>query len=140
ILWFPERVQPAVSMMSGTLGGDRVFPAHYRVHVYPASIAVSKVDKTYDASGVTFPERINDGFLVRLPHPDDDGFLQEGMKVSIVGYQELGDEGETWTAFDSIEILSQASAADFGSKQASVSEQTSILKQIWVSRLRQLFQ
>ena len=95
-VWYPEEFIRGIPMMSGTLGVDRTTPAHYKVQL--ESIVVSNSE---DYSRLL----INSGDTISLAHPEDDGFLKAGKRISISGLTQLGDEGGYDTFFDQIEIL-----------------------------------
>ncbi|KKD36031.1 MAG: hypothetical protein WAN66_27955 [Limnoraphis robusta] len=97
ITWIPDQFISGIPGMSGTLGHDRVIPAHY-------CVCLSNI-KIIDNSGD--PGSFQDGLRdeIDLPHPKNDQFLQLGMYIRVVDLTILGDEGGSSTYFEQIEIL-----------------------------------
>ncbi|MEB3277793.1 MAG: hypothetical protein VKK42_02580 [Lyngbya sp.] len=98
ITWIPDQFISGIPFMSGTLGCDRVIPAHY-------SVCLSNI-KILDNSD-EFPSPFQDGLRadLDLPHPKNDRFLQLGMYIRVVDLTIVGDEGGSSTYFEKIEIL-----------------------------------
>ena len=141
IAWVPEHQEPAALGMSGMLGGDRTFPAHYQVLLRTTHLSFDRDSNGPGGWGSqTLPTQVSlahlapprkrfwrwllhwlrkfgliqkprrsrpdpRGFILKLPHPEPDGFLQAGMTIRVVGYCESGDEGGIWTGFKQIDVL-----------------------------------
>ncbi|PKL46509.1 MAG: hypothetical protein CVV42_16205 [Candidatus Riflebacteria bacterium HGW-Riflebacteria-2] len=103
IEWVPERTEKGVWGMSGSLGGDRTFPAHYFVELVDCNVAVADGEiEPADGSMPWLKLGKQEKYSVSLNHPADDGFLKRGMRIKISGYHTSGDEGGIWTTFRAI--------------------------------------
>jgi DNA-binding NarL/FixJ family response regulator len=95
---------------SGTLGIDRIIGAHFLVVLRDYS---GPDEKTLEAMSrvfsVTFPGS-QPPAGVRVIHlklnSDNPNLIREGMKIRVTGYTVNGDEGDTWTRYDKLKILS----------------------------------
>lgn len=103
IEWVPEITEKGIWGMSGTLGGDRTFPAHYVIDLIDCEISLAEGQEDFP------PEFLRPGTLGKqakysftLNHPADDGYLGKGMRIKVMGYQVSGDEGGVWTRFRSV--------------------------------------
>lgn len=113
VQWSPDTKIPGRPGFSGSLGKDRVDPAHFRI-------------KLCDYRGVdpTIARRLNAllGEVDTVREPDDDRppprlwlklnnddphALVPGMRIRVRNYVVSGDEGGTWTRFDKLDLLSK---------------------------------
>lgn len=102
--WVPEVTEKGVWGMSGSLGGDRTFPAHYQVELVDCNVALAEGEIEPDPGfmpGIKLGKQ--EKFSVSLNHPADDGLLKRGMRIKVLGYHESGDEGGVWTKYRKIE-------------------------------------
>lgn len=97
ISWHAEQTVKGRPGISGSASRDRTVPAHYKV-----TLADTKV--TAKGSGHV-PFSTGKPIATKLNHPQDDGFLEQGMSVRITGFKLNGDEGGVSTNFEKIEIL-----------------------------------
>lgn len=104
IEWVPETTEKGVWGMSGSLGGDRTFPAHYNVELVDCNVAVAEGELVPEEGSMPWLKLgKQEKYSVTLNHPADDGFLKRGMRIKVLGYNQSGDEGGVWTTFRSIE-------------------------------------
>lgn len=99
VQWSPVLTHKAMPGMSGTLAQERTFPARYRVILRDITIveALGGYGISVDVDGRVATLLLN--------HPSDDQFLKKGLRIRVVGYEESGDEGGTWSKHVSIEVL-----------------------------------
>lgn len=106
--WVPEKKAAGKPGFSGTLGQDRVFPAHFVVTLVNYDGVTSATAKQLsgllgDRKGrVQGPENL----ALMLPHEDKES-LKTGMRIRVKQYRISGDEGGTWSHCEKIEILKQ---------------------------------
>jgi len=102
--WVPEITEKGVEGMSGSLGGDRTFPAHYRVELVDCNIALAE-GETEPAPDSWPGQKLGkqEKYSVSLNHPADDGLIKHGMRIKVLGYNQSGDEGGVWTKYKKIE-------------------------------------
>lgn len=107
IKWFPEQSVQGKRGMSGALGHDRVFPAHFVVKLvrYKGVAAEDAVRITryvsYNAYGDANPPGMPPFVILKIDS-NDRNLLKTGMRVRIKGYTVRGDEGGTWTSYSRI--------------------------------------
>lgn len=104
IEWVPEVTEKGVWGMSGSLGGDRTFPAHYEVELVDCNVALAEGEIEPDPDfmpGIKLGKQ--EKYSVTLNQPADDGFLKRGMRIKVLGYNVSGDEGGVWTKYRKIE-------------------------------------
>ena len=102
--WVPEVTAKGVWGMSGSLGGDRTFPAHYKVELVDCHVVLAEgeIEPPPDSlPGQKLGKQNN--YSLTLNHPADDAFLKRGMRIKILGYNVSGDEGGIWTTYRKIE-------------------------------------
>lgn len=117
--WFPEKRVPAASTRaSGSLGHDRVFPAHFLVTLEDydgiSSATAQRLSARVDTQSTS--TKTGDTLLLMLNSPDKE-LLKPGMRVRVRDYTVSGDEGGTWAKHGPIDIMAKSSA--FGSTQQS---------------------
>ncbi|EKD83434.1 MAG: hypothetical protein ACD_39C00682G0002 [uncultured bacterium] len=102
--WVPEATEKGVWGMSGSLGSDRTFPAHYKVELVDCNVALAEgeIDPDQDALPVAKLGK-QEKYSVTLNHPANDGLIKRGMRVKVLGYNVSGDEGGIWTTYKKIE-------------------------------------
>jgi len=105
ISWNPQVTEKGVYGMSGSLGGDRTFPAHYQVELVDCNVSFSSGENDDPGSWQHFKTGRHEKYSLTLNHPQDDGFLKPGMRIKVIGYNRSGDEGGIWTSFKKIEFL-----------------------------------
>jgi len=101
--WVPEVTAKGIWGMSGSLGGDRSFPAHYRVELVDCNVALAEGEiepapNFWPGLKVGKQEK----YSLTLNHPADDAFLKPGMRIKVLGYNVSGDEGGIWTTYRNI--------------------------------------
>lgn len=108
--WVPEKKIKAVHGMSGSAGRDRTIPAHFLVTLedfegvdrQTAMTMTRYLDWTAgkDQEKGCRPSSV----LLKINHTDK-SYLKKGMRIKVSGYTVRGDEGETWTYFTRIDII-----------------------------------
>jgi hypothetical protein len=109
IQWVPEQQVPGQPGFSGSLGRDRLVPAHFVVLL----VNFSGVDANNavrmsryiipDAYGNSNPSGMPPYIILKLNFKDSN-FLSVGKKIKVRGYVVRGDEGGTWTFFTGISM------------------------------------
>lgn len=90
ISWTPDKFLKKIPGASGTLGRDRIIPAHYDITLIGTRmVGQNRKDSRPGFRSVTT-------IRVTINHPKDDGFLLKGMVIKIFDYRERGDEGGIW--------------------------------------------
>jgi len=100
ISWLPEKKVMAQPGFSGTLGKDRVFPAHYIIN-----LTDTLVESDSNSTSPYNKYKSGEDISIIINHMQDDGYLKEGMRIKIYDYKVSGDEGGTWYSFGKIEFL-----------------------------------
>ena len=110
ITWVPEQKIKGRPGMSGSLGHDRINPAHFLVHLtdYDGVTVETAVMMTRYLDQAAFkskgPKDRPSFILLKINHKDQN-YLKKGLKIRVVGYTVRGDEGGTWTSYKAVEIL-----------------------------------
>lgn len=114
IKWVPEKKIKGIPRMSGSLGHDRIVPAHFLITLTNYKGVDSKTAITMtrylDWSALQGEEKKEKPpfILLKINHSDKE-YLKRGMKIKVIGYTVRGDEGGTWTSYKNIEILGRGS-------------------------------
>ena len=110
VKWIPEISVKGKKGWSGSLGRDRVFPAHFEVTLRDYS--GPKVDQAWMMNGFMSVERKDTEDRSKLPptlevwvNSEDQDDLKAGMNIRLVNYMVTGDEGGTWTSCERVEKL-----------------------------------
>ena len=100
--WVPERTEKGEPGMSGSLGCDRTFPAHYAVELVDCTVTLAEGESESSAGSMSKPKLgKTEKYSLTLNYPADDGYFKRGMRVNIKGYKVSGDEGGIWTSYRS---------------------------------------
>lgn len=109
IKWYPSKFIRGIPGMSGSAGQDRIMPAHYIIKLINYEGINSK-----DALRITkyimwdaFIDKENNKLpfvLLKINHKSK-YYLKKGMRIRVTRYTVRGDEGGTYTYYESIEIL-----------------------------------
>lgn len=123
--WNPALKVEARPGMSGTLGIDRTIPAHFFVSLADFRIRKLNAGNRADSgnaeqktamawkinrywengqSGTADHTRPPQHLLLRLNHNDPNA-IRKGMRIRVVDYSVVGDEGGTWTGYKAIEEI-----------------------------------
>jgi hypothetical protein len=99
----------AIPGLSGTLGIDRTFPARYGLEITDyQGLTAADVWNLVDAFGGVRPaeagDKLPERLVISITHKDPQA-IKPGMRIRIVGYRVMGDEGGTWTEHKQLEIL-----------------------------------
>lgn len=113
--WSPETKIAGRPGFSGSLGRDRVVPAHFRITLVEyrgvESDEAWRINGIMSDPGVSEADRNQPPAHVILQLNDDDPHaLMPGMRIRVKGYVVSGDEGGTWTRFQSLEVLRRPDA------------------------------
>ncbi len=127
--WVQERSEPGQWGMSGSLGGDRTFPAGYWVVLKNVTQEFSKefndlnsLKKEKPASNVDEMVSLNH-LKIFINHKKNDGFLKIGMKIQVLEYTYSGDEGGIWYSNSGVKVIESTSSQ---SMQKNASESSFI--------------
>jgi hypothetical protein len=108
--WVPEQKIKGRPGMSGSAGKDRINPAHFLVTlidyqgVGPETALLMTRYLDWNAlKDLNLPQK--PPFILLKINSNDRKQLRPGMKIQVKGYTVRGDEGGTWTGFDSLQIL-----------------------------------
>jgi hypothetical protein len=110
IVWVPEQKIKGQPGMSGSAGHDRINPAHFLVTLLDYEGVASETAVllirylNWSALKGYEPQNRPPFILLRINHSDRNA-LKKGQKIRVIGYRIGGDEGGTWTSFNSFEIL-----------------------------------
>ena len=110
--WSPKKSAQGIPGMSGTMGIDRIIPAHFRVYLTDYSgvdadvIGRMKAIYRWPISDNLNTDGTPEFIVLQLSH-EDKTFIRKGMKIRVRGYLLKGDEGGDWTSYQEIQILSQ---------------------------------
>jgi len=114
--WVPKASLKGKKGMSGSLGRDRVVPAHFVVILHSYSGPTAR--QAWMMNGFVGVKTDANADRNRPPqtltvwvNSDDRDFLKAGMKIRLVNYTVAGDEGGTWTSCDRVERSRQAPSA-----------------------------
>jgi hypothetical protein len=100
IAWIPENHVAAKPGFSGSLGKDRIFPAHYVVELID-----TLVENSGSSQGLSNQFKSGENISVTVNHNINDGYLKKGMRIKIYDYKVSGDEGGTWYSFSRIDFI-----------------------------------
>lgn len=111
--WSPDTPVKGRPGFSGSLGGDRTVPAHFRVTL----VDFSGLDKALawqingimsdPSSNPNADRRQSPPHLILQLNEQDSQALKPGMRIRVRDYDVRGDEGGTWTRFTKLEVLSR---------------------------------
>jgi hypothetical protein len=108
-LWSPVETKPGQPGFSGSLGTDRVFPAHFDLELFD-----------YQGVDAVTAARMSDWINHPTPSPENEKppktvwvrvneenarALRQGMRIRVAAYQVTGDEGGTWTHHEKVVVL-----------------------------------
>ncbi len=112
VKWAPEVSVKGRKGFSGSLGRDRVFPAHFEVTLRKYSGPTAK--EAWRLNGFMSVEADAAWDRDKLPpilevwvNSEKRELLKPGMRLRLHGYRVTGDEGGTWTSVDRWEILEE---------------------------------
>lgn len=110
--WVPEATLRGRKGFSGSLGRDRVTPAHFVVTLRDyAGPTVKQAWMMNGFMGAVAGETEDRGklppTLVVWVNSGDRELLKVGMRIRLVDYTVSGDEGGTWTSCERVKILTQ---------------------------------
>jgi hypothetical protein len=113
IKWLPEEKVKGMPGFAGTLGHNRVVPAHFLIKLtafegVDSETAVS-MTKYLDWNALKDEKDKERPPFILLWINYNDYYLTSGMKIRVSGYEIKGDEGGTWTSYKELEILSPES-------------------------------
>jgi hypothetical protein len=120
VYWSPDTPLPGQPGRSGSLGRDRVDPAHFRVQLERyRGLDAATAWRLNGLVGETGPDNEDRSrpparLFLKLNHEDPHA-LRPGMRIRVRGYSVSGDEGGTWTDYQHLDILSRPE----GSRPAS---------------------
>lgn len=107
ITWNPEKFRKGLYTIrngkrhnaSGSLGHDRTVPAHYSIFLSGTTV--------HNEAGADPEYSFKSGAKIRIVinHPENNGFLRKGMRITIYGYTVNGDEGGDWYRYRKLSIL-----------------------------------
>jgi hypothetical protein len=110
ITWVPEQKIKSRPGMSGSLGHDRINPAHFLVTLIDyegvtseTAVMMTRYINWTALKGHEPPNRPS-FILLKINH-NNKNYLKKGWKIRVVGYTVRGDEGGTWTAYKAVEIF-----------------------------------
>lgn len=112
VVWVDARKVKGKPGFSGSLGRDRVFPAHYvvtlRDYTLPKSVAVGRLNNLVGARTAKADDpSVTPPRLTVWINSGERGQLQPGMRIRLKRYVITGDEGGTWVEHDPVEIMGQ---------------------------------
>jgi len=111
--WSPKKLMQGIPGMSGTLGIDRIIPAHFKVYLTDYSgvsadvIGIMKAIYRWSISDNLNADGNPEFIVIQLSH-EDKTFIKKGMKIRVKGYLLKGDEGGDWASCQEIQIVSVA--------------------------------
>jgi len=116
VQWSPDTKIPGRPGLSGSLGVDRVEPAHFRITLVDYrgvdTATAWRLNRLVGELGAsTADEREPPHSLVLKLNDDEPRALIPGMRIRVRGYVVSGDEGGTWTRYQSRDILSRPAEA-----------------------------
>ena len=107
ITWYPIKFRNGLYTIrngkrhyaSGSLGHDRTIPAHYSIFLSGTTV--------HNEKGADPEYSFQSGTVIRIVinHPENDGLLKTGMRITIYGYSVDRDEGGDWYGYEKIGIL-----------------------------------
>lgn len=111
--WLPPLTLPAESQMSGSAGRERYWPGRFAVVLQQVTgIAPDTIQQinallstSRDGSAVTLGPG---DLLLVLPH-DDPQHLADAASLCVEDFAISGDEGGTWTRFETLWVTSRKS-------------------------------
>lgn len=111
--WSPSMPHKGQPGFSGSLGNDRVEPAHFHIKLrdYRGVEAAEACRLNFLLGDTTAPQGAPEFLLLKLNH-DDAEALKKGMRLRVVDYRVAGDEGGTWTRYTKLEIDQKPVVAD----------------------------
>jgi len=109
ITWVPEQKIKGRPGMSGSLGHDRINPAHFLVTLIdyegvPSETAAMMTRYLNQAALKGKDPKDRPSFILLKINHNDKNYLKMGLKMRVVGYTVRGDEGGTWTSYKAVEI------------------------------------
>lgn len=110
--WSPQELVKAKPGMSGSLGRDRVFPAHFLVRLkdYEGVDAVkARAMNAFLGQAEEQPKQQpprKPAVLLLQLDSENQKLLRPGMKIKVRAYAIRGDEGGTWTKYEKLEVRS----------------------------------
>ena len=112
VQWSPAAKIPGRPGFSGSLGKDRVEAAHFRLTLgefrgVDAATAWRLNHLTGEMVSATADERQPPAYLILKLDDDDPQALVPGMRIRVRDYVVSGDEGGTWTRYQSRDVLSR---------------------------------
>jgi hypothetical protein len=112
VQWSPDTKIAGRPGFSGSLGVDRIEPAHFRITL--GDFSGLHVDEAWRLNGImsvpTAPDAdrsVPPPYLVLQLNNDDPHALIPGMRIRVRGYVVSGDEGGTWTRFQVLDVMSR---------------------------------
>lgn len=108
--WVPAGSLKGRKGLSGSLGRDRVIPAHFVVTLYDYSGPTVRQSwmmngfMSFSTAGTEDRSKLPPALVVWV-NSEESKFLHVGMQIRLVNYNVTGDEGGTWTSCDRIEVL-----------------------------------
>jgi hypothetical protein len=118
--WVPRATLKGRKGMSGSLGRERVIPAHFVVKL--GDYSGPSVRQAWMLNGFmnvstsgTEDRSKPPAALVVWVNSEDSKALKDGMRIRLVNYTVTGDEGGTWTAIDRMDVLQSVDGT--GAKQ-----------------------
>ena len=113
VQWTPDTKVKGRPGFSGSLGVDRIVPAHFRVKL----VDFSGLEKAlaWRINGIMSDPSSNPNadrgqsppHLILQLNDKDPQALKLGMRIRVRDYDVRGDEGGTWTRFTKLEVLSR---------------------------------
>lgn len=110
VTWRPEQKMAGRPGLSGSLGRDRKDPAHFLItliHYRGVEATTAWAMSRYLQQDLPVsPEHSGaPAFILLKIYQKDSRLLKAGMYIRLRGYLIRGDEGGTWTSYQSLEIL-----------------------------------
>jgi hypothetical protein len=107
--WVAEREVKGSPGMSGSLGHDRKFPAHFIIGLKDLDGVTTEAAARMTGllgSQSALSQGMKSAPMVLLLNDDNKDHLKAEKRIRVTNYQVSGDEGGTWTKYDKVEILS----------------------------------
>lgn len=116
-IWMPEKTIKGIPGMSGSLGHDRVIPAHFMITLNPYQGVDAKTAATmiryvdWPAAESLRADQPPPFVKIRI-NSDNKNEFQPGSTIEVTEYTVNGDEGGTWTHYSSINIINKVAETE----------------------------
>ena len=115
--WVGEKRVKGIRGMSGSAGFDRVIPSHFLMTLKGFqgidSETALAMTRYFDWEAFKYEKKnFMPTFIILKINHNDKNYLKKGMKIQVIGYTVMGDEGGTWTHYKKIDIVLPPTQSD----------------------------